>query len=73
VCVTTYDVHDAFEEGGRTTAHVVAGSAVLAVLAVKILVVRRSRPAGRLLPVLGLLVLGLFLLTWATSALPTLV
>jgi hypothetical protein len=73
VCVTGYEAADALEEGGRPALHVVAGSAVLVVLAVKVVVVRRSRRAGRFLPLLGLSVLGLFLLTWVTSALPVLV
>jgi Family of unknown function (DUF6529) len=68
-CVTGYEVGDALEDGGRTAVHVVAGSAVLVVLAGKVLVVRRGGPrAGRFLPLLGISVLGLFVLTWATSA-----
>jgi hypothetical protein len=70
-CVSGYEVGDALEDGGRSAAHVLAGSAVLVVLAVKIFVVRRGGPrAGRFLPFLGVSVLGLFLLTWATSAVP---
>jgi hypothetical protein len=70
-CVTGYEVGDALEDGGRSAVHVVAGSAVLVVLGVKILVVRRGgRRANRFLPVLGVSVLGLFVLTWASSAVP---
>ena len=62
MCLSAYG----FEEGG---VHAVAGVAVLAVLAVKIGVVRwGGARAGRLLPVLGLTVFALFMLTWATSA-----
>jgi hypothetical protein len=70
-CVTGNEVGDALEDGGRPAVHVVTGSAVLVVLGVKILVVRRGgRRAGRFLPVLGVSVLGLFVLTWASSAVP---
>jgi hypothetical protein len=45
-----------------------AGSALLAVLALKISVVRRGFGLGRFLPVLGLSVLILLAVTWASSA-----
>jgi hypothetical protein len=53
---------------GEELAHVIAASALLAVLAVKIAVVRRGGRMGRYLPVLGVAVLVLFGLTWLTSA-----
>jgi hypothetical protein len=50
------------------TLHVVAGCALLAVLALKIVVVRWWSAAGRLLPLLGVSVFALLALTWLTSA-----
>ena len=44
------------------------GSALLAVLAFKILVVRRGGALGRLLPALGTTVFALLVVTWSTSA-----
>jgi hypothetical protein len=52
-------------EGG---AHVLAAGALLAVLALKVAVVRRGLGLGRFLPVLGISVFVLFALTWLTSA-----
>jgi Family of unknown function (DUF6529) len=48
--------------------HVVAAATLLAVLALKILVIRRWHRLGRLLPLLGTCVFVLLLVTWATSA-----
>jgi uncharacterized protein DUF6529 len=48
--------------------HVVAGSALLGVLALKVIVVRWIPRLGGLLPVLGVSVFLLLALTWATSA-----
>jgi hypothetical protein len=53
---------------GFEGAHAVFGSALLAVLACKIAVVRRDFGLGRFLPVLGLTVFALLAVTWATSA-----
>jgi hypothetical protein len=53
------------DDGG---AHAIAGSALLAVLALKVVVVRWWRGASRFLPLLGLSLLTLFSITWATSA-----
>jgi hypothetical protein len=62
MCVSVYG----FDEGG---VHAFAGAAVLVTLAVKVAVVRRGGAAlGRFLPVFGLTVFVLFMLTWATSA-----
>jgi hypothetical protein len=61
MCISVFG----FEED---TAHVLAASALLGVLAVKIAIVRRGGPLGRHLPVLGLAVFGLFIVTWLTSA-----
>lgn len=59
MCVSTYEL-----EG----AHAVFGSVLLAVLALKIAVVRRDVGLGRFLPVLGITVFFLLCATWATSA-----
>ena len=48
--------------------HAVVASALLAVLALKLVVVRRWHSAGRFLPLLGITVFVLFGLTWLTSA-----
>jgi hypothetical protein len=60
-CLSFYE----FEDGG---AHAVFGIALLAVLALKVLVVRAGGGLSRLLPYLGVLLLGLFTATWLTSA-----
>jgi len=57
-----------FEIEGDKVVHAMAGSVLLAVLAVKILVVRRGGALGRLLPALGITVFLLLGVTWATSA-----
>ena len=54
-----------FEENG---AHIAAAIALLAVLALKIAIIRRWHSLGHLLPVLGTLVLVLLAVTWLTSA-----
>jgi hypothetical protein len=62
MCLSVYG----FDEGG---VHTIVGVAVLAVLAVKVGVVRGGgQRLGRLLPVIGLTVFALFMVTWATSA-----
>jgi hypothetical protein len=48
--------------------HVAAAFLLLGVLGLKVLVVRRGRKSGRYLPLLGLTVFALFLITWITSA-----
>ncbi len=54
-----------FEE---KTGHIVAAIALLSVLAVKVMIIRRWHHLGRFLPVLGALVLVLLGVTWLTSA-----
>ena len=58
----------AYFELDETAAHAVVASALLAVLALKLVVVRRWHSAGRFLPLLGITVFVLFGLTWLTSA-----
>jgi hypothetical protein len=62
MCVSVYGFED------DKAAHAIAGSALLAVLAVKVSVVRRDFGLGRFLPLLGLSVFRLLSVTWATSA-----
>jgi hypothetical protein len=62
MCLSVYGFED---EAG---VHMVAGSVLLAVLALKIAVVRRDFGLGRYLPVLGLSVFALLCVTWLTSA-----
>jgi hypothetical protein len=53
---------------GEYLGHVVAATALLVVLAVKVAVVRSRGSLGRYLPPLGITVLVLFVITWLTSA-----
>jgi hypothetical protein len=62
MCISYFGLED---DAG---AHVVAASALLFVLALKILVLRRWHRLGRLLPLLGTCVFVLLVVTWATSA-----
>jgi hypothetical protein len=54
-----------FEDGGF---HAVAGCALLALLAAKVVAVRTGGRLGRLLPLLGILLFTALALTWASSA-----
>lgn len=60
--------HAAYGETTRAAIHVVAGSLLVAVLLLKVVVVRWWKRMNRFLPHLGLSVFGLFILTWVTSA-----
>jgi hypothetical protein len=60
MCLSYFELEDG--------AHVAAASALLVVLALKVLVIRRWHRLGRLLPLLGACVFVLLALTWATSA-----
>jgi Family of unknown function (DUF6529) len=62
MCITYFGLED------EELLHVVSASALLGVLALKILVLRRWHGLSRYLPVLGITVLCLFVLTWTTSA-----
>ena len=73
MCLAYFGIEDGIEHaaGGETVRaaiHVGSGSLLLAVLAIKVIVVRRWSSKERFLPHLGLTVFGLFALTWATSA-----
>ena len=62
MCLSVFGFDD---DGG---AHAIAGVALLSLIAVKVVIVRRGRASGRYLPLLGISVFVLFALTWATSA-----
>ena len=73
MCITYFEVSDGIEHASddehlRATIHVVAGSLLLAVIAFKIVVIRRLHRMERFLPPLGLTVFGLFAIAWVTSA-----
>ena len=61
MCISYYG----FEE---QTLHIVAAIALLAVLALKVTIIRRWHSMSRLLPGLGLSVFVLLVVTWASSA-----
>lgn len=56
------------EGSGATALHVIAGSALVVVLAVKVALLRWWPGLGRLLPLLGTTVFVLIAVTWLTSA-----
>jgi Family of unknown function (DUF6529) len=62
MCLSVYGFED------DHLVHAVAGSTLLAVLALKVAVVRRDFGLGRYLPVLGISVFLLLAVTWTTSA-----
>ena len=73
MCIGYFEFEDGIEHAGRgeqarVTLHVIGGTALLVVLAFKVVVVRWWHRLGGLLPVLGLSVFSLFVLTWLTSA-----
>ncbi len=55
-----------FEDDGAF--HAITGALLLAVLALKVVVIRWWHAAGRFLPVLGITVFLLLAVTWASSA-----
>ncbi len=69
MCLTYFGIDDG-ESGDETLGglHVLAGSLLVAVLALKIVVVRWWHGMGRYLPALGISVFLLFALTWLSSA-----
>lgn len=73
MCIGYFEYGDGIEhadrgEQTRVTWHVIGGTALVLVLAFKVIVVRWWHALGKGLPVLGLMVFGLFALTWFTSA-----
>jgi len=73
MCLVYFEVGDGIEyardgEQTRATVHVVAGSLLVATIVLKVIVVRWWHGMGRFLPILGVTVFGLFMVTWFTSA-----
>ena len=69
-CLSYFGIEDHAREGqeGNVTAHIVSSFALAGVIALKIVVVRWWHSMGRFLPLLGISVLVLFLITWITTA-----
>lgn len=72
-CLAYYGIEDRVEDGAPgpaswATWHVVVSFALAGVLALKLVVLHRWTAAGRFLPLLGISVLTLFVMTWLTSA-----
>ena len=61
-CVSYFELED------DAAFHAITGAALLAVLALKVVVIRWWHAAGRFLPVLGVSVLVLLAATWASTA-----
>ena len=69
MCISYFGFEDGdSDEETRALLHATAGSALVAVLAFKVVVVRWWHGMGRFLPVLGLTVFALFMITWLSSA-----
>ena len=73
MCLSYFGIEDGIEhagegEQGRVLLHTVAGFALVGVIALKIVVVRWWHRMNRFLPLLGLSVLTLFVITWLSSA-----
>jgi len=73
MCLVYFEVGDGIEyardgEQTRATIHVVAGSLLVGAIVLKVIVVRWWHRMGRYLPILGITVFVLFMVTWFTSA-----
>ncbi len=69
MCISYFGFDDGeSDEDTRAFFHATAGSMLVAVLAFKVVVVRWWHRMGRFLPVIGLTVFALFMITWLTSA-----
>ncbi len=73
MCVSYFEVgdgieHAAYDETTRAAIHVIAGSAFVCILIVKVVIIRFVRPMHRFLPHLGITALVLFAITWISSA-----
>jgi Family of unknown function (DUF6529) len=73
MCWAYFGVEDGIEhapddETARAALHVIAGTLLVGVLVLKVIVVRWWKRLDRYLPHLGLAVFALFALTWITSA-----
>ncbi len=69
MCISYFGFEDGdSDEETRALLHATAGSALVAVLTFKVVVVRGLHGMGRFLPVIGLTVFALFMITWLSSA-----
>jgi hypothetical protein len=69
MCLSYFGIDDGdSDEDARAAMHVVAATLLLAVLTLKVAVVRWWHRMGRFLPALGIGVFTLFTATWLTSA-----
>jgi hypothetical protein len=68
MCVSVYGFEGEDHGEGNATLHVITGSALVIVLALKVAVVRWWHGLGRFLPLLGTTVFVLLGITWLTSA-----
>jgi hypothetical protein len=73
MCIGYFEYEDGVEhatdgEQGRALLHMMAGTAVVIFLFVKVVVVRWWHTAGRALPAIGLTIFSLLMITWLTSA-----
>lgn len=73
MCLAYYGIEDSVREGtpgpdDRAAWHVAVSFALVGVLALKLLVLHRWHRLSRFLPLLGITVLTLFVMTWLTSA-----
>jgi hypothetical protein len=69
MCISYFGFEDGnSDEETRAALHATAGSALVAVLAFKIVVVRWWHRMGRFLPGIGATVFTLFMITWLSSA-----
>ncbi|HEU4488658.1 MAG TPA: DUF6529 family protein [Actinomycetota bacterium] len=69
MCISYFGFEDGdSDEETRALLHASAGSALVAALAFKVVVVRWWHRMGRFLPLIGVTVFTLFMVTWVTSA-----
>jgi hypothetical protein len=69
MCISYFGFEDGdSDEDTRAALHATAGTALVAALAFKVVVVRWWHRLGRFLPVIGATVFTLFVITWLTSA-----
>jgi uncharacterized protein DUF6529 len=69
MCISYFGFDDSSHGDDESSAlHAIAGGLLLGVLGLKIVVIRWWHRMGRFLPLLGISVLVLFLVTWFASA-----
>jgi hypothetical protein len=69
MCLSYFGFEDGdSDEETRAALHATAGSALVAALVLKVVVVRWWHRMGRFLPVIGATVFTLFMITWLSSA-----